>query len=85
MEIKFEEISRQVQELIKNYMNQKGIKRTGNLINSIKVIPTEAGFSIEAEDYFYKIDEKYDIIETLEDDINKIIEDNIYKQLNEQQ
>lgn len=56
-------INKQIENLIKAKIKEKGLVKTGNLLNSIKVTSTSSGFNIKAADYFTYLNSEHKITE----------------------
>ena len=56
-------IELKMEELIKKIIRDEGLVKTGKLLNSISVKYSNDTFSVSAEDYYLKLDEKYKITE----------------------
>lgn len=59
--IKYDRIETKVANLIKNDIRQKGLIRTGNMYNSIKVKSQNGGFIVYGIYYFEFVNRKYSI------------------------
>lgn len=56
-----DKIADKLEELIKKRIKDLGLVKTGSLLNSVKVIVSDETFEVEANDYYEKLDEEYDI------------------------
>lgn len=59
-------IKQLIEDSIKGVIQSMGLIATGALYNSINVVITPTGISIDAEDYFSSLDSKYGIMDTVE-------------------
>lgn len=58
----FSKIAKKIEELLKKRIVDEGLVKTGRLLNSIKVTYNNSGeFFVEAEDYFYFLDQKHNL------------------------
>lgn len=59
--IKYDRIEDKIANLIKSKIKQKGLVKSGKMLNSIKVKSSNGGFIVEAVDYFQYLDGEYHI------------------------
>lgn len=55
-------INKEVENLIKEKIKEKGLVKTGHLLNSIKVTSSAKGFKIKAADYFTFLNKEHEIL-----------------------
>jgi hypothetical protein len=62
----FDKIANKIEDMIKESLQNHHLVKTGKLLHSIKVTVDNKGtYSINAEDYFTFLDEKYNILKDI--------------------
>ncbi len=85
-EINFNPICKKIEQMIKKELKDGGHKKSGHLEESIKVTYSNEVFSLVAEDYFTKLDEKYGISDAVlnSDELITFIENYLAEQTEKQ-
>ena len=80
------QISRDIEDTLKDIIQKEGLIDTGRLYNSVSVTIKDNELEIETEDYYKYLDEKYQLTKQLEnssafDNAIKRLEEGISKQI----
>ena len=85
LNINYDAIADKLTENIIESLEAGGHVRTGNLVESITSTANEDGISMEAEEYFQYVDEKYVILEdSVNDDLSDFAAENLGTQMEEE-